>query len=405
MLSAFSSKCLLPFLVTVTCLLLILIISTPETTGCSWGYPIWIIRSKSADPLYRFMNNGKAGYIDSVGNIVIAPQFEGGYGNKGGEFHNGLMLPNGFGKYVDTWGKSPFDQHYSYAFDFSEGLAMVDDKANKWGYINTSGEFVITPRFDGASSFSEGLAAIRVGTEFGYIDRSGELVIPPRFVYGGDFHDGMAFVVAEGPCRYSWPGPCGGSDIFPRGTIRFDRIPQCSYGFIDRSGALISEKRYDSTGDFAEGLAPVRIGKKWGYIDKTGQVVIETKFDDANPFADGLALVGQDEMFGYIDRSGAFAISPEFRYAEDFSEGLAVVGTWFSDTKYRRPECYYINKQGKQAIAEKFRYASHFFKGLAHVRLKPVSSDGKSDWREERSFAYIDATGRKVFTYSETRTN
>lgn len=389
-------------MVTVTCSLLILAISTPETTGCSAGYAIWMIRSQSADPLYRFVINGKAGYIDSVGNIVIAPQFD-GYLNRGGEFHNGLM--NNFGKYVDTYGNSPFDQQYSYPMDFSEGLAVAEDKANKRGYIDTSGEFVISPRFEYASSFSEGLASIKLGNEFGYIDHSGKFVITPRFVYGGDFHDGMAFVVVEGPCKHYWPGPCGGFDIFPRGTIRFDRIPQCGYAVIDRSGAVISEKRFDSPEDFSEGLAPVRIGQKWGYIDKAGQVTIEAKFDNANPFADGLALVRQGEMFGYIDRTGAFAILPEFRYAEDFSEGLAVVGTWFSDTKLRRPECYYINKQGNQAIHEKFTYASHFFRGLAHVRLKPVSNDETSDWREERSFAYIDATGKKVFTYNETRTN
>src|ERR1700704_1310768 len=36
---------------------------------------------------------------------------------------------------------------------------------------------VIKPQFDEADSFSEGLAAVRVGAKFGYIDKQGTIVI------------------------------------------------------------------------------------------------------------------------------------------------------------------------------------------------------------------------------------
>jgi hypothetical protein len=57
--------------------------------GCSADYLIWIPRSKSADPLYRFVKNGKAGYIDRSGRVVIPPKLE-PYGNYGSEFHDGV---------------------------------------------------------------------------------------------------------------------------------------------------------------------------------------------------------------------------------------------------------------------------------------------------------------------------
>jgi hypothetical protein len=41
--------------------------------ACEWDYVIWGIRSKSADSLFRFVRNGKAGYIDSTGKIVVNP--------------------------------------------------------------------------------------------------------------------------------------------------------------------------------------------------------------------------------------------------------------------------------------------------------------------------------------------
>jgi hypothetical protein len=60
-------------------------------------------RSKQADPLYRFVRNDKAGYIDQSGKVVIEPKFE-FYSNSRGEFRDGLMeIGVNDGKYVDTF--------------------------------------------------------------------------------------------------------------------------------------------------------------------------------------------------------------------------------------------------------------------------------------------------------------
>ena len=70
--------------------------------------------------LYPVRVNGKEGYIDATGRIVIKPQF----------------------------------QSVEY---FSEGLAHVCI-GNKSGFIDKTGRFVINPQFDNARGFSEGLA-------------------------------------------------------------------------------------------------------------------------------------------------------------------------------------------------------------------------------------------------------
>ena len=77
--------------------------------ACESVYPIWIQRSSTADPLYRFVRNGKAGYIDGTGQIVIPPTLE-AYGNYGGEFHDGLIeIGVSDGLYVDRTGKVVLD--------------------------------------------------------------------------------------------------------------------------------------------------------------------------------------------------------------------------------------------------------------------------------------------------------
>lgn len=58
------------------------------------------------------------------------------------------------------------------------------------------------------------------------------------------------------------------------------------------------------SGDFSEGLAVVEKNGKMGYIDKTGKIVIEPKYDAAYPFIDGRAAVQIEFKAGFIDRTG-----------------------------------------------------------------------------------------------------
>ena len=278
---------------------LTLLLITRSAWACTWDYLIWMVRSHSGDPLYRFVENGKAGYINRAGKVVVKPGFP-AYGNGGDEFRNGLLHISVSGaRYVDTTGKLVIDKNYSSAWDFSEGLAAALPKdSKKWGYIDGSGEFVISPRFDTypkgyVYSFSEGLAMIQVGRRYGWIDRSGQFVIPPTFLHGTGFHNGMARVVVEGPCIYFGDGPCPESETLGERPQR--QAPPCRFAFIDRSGAIISDQRYDRAKDFSEEVAPVRVGEKWGYVDKKGQMVIKADFDDAEPFSErlGASSAGQ----------------------------------------------------------------------------------------------------------------
>ncbi len=332
------------------------------------------------------------GFIDRRGKVIVPPKLEFSGHNGGDEFHDGLLeIGEGDGIYVDRSGNNVIDKGFFSGWDFSEGLAVaMPEDPKKWGYINTKGEWAISPRFDTSPNgyvwpFQGGIAKIEVAAKIGYIDHSGAFTIAPRFLDGESFYDGMARVVVGGPCMYG-DGLCGGFGALPKGTKQNASLPRCKYAFIDRSGKIISDDRYDAADHFSEGLAPVQSGKQWGYIDKTGKMVIAPQFDTAAPFSDGAALVSTNKLFGYIDKAGKFTIPPRFSYAEDFSEGLAVVGS-------RDSGVWYSDHTGKQAIPGTFAVASAFFKGLAHVRLSSRLDD-------EQAFAYIDRTGRRVFSYT-----
>ncbi len=92
-------------------------------------------------------------------------------------------------------GKKIFiEPQYDFAWDFSEGLAVIEI-AGKQGFIDINGETVIQPIFDKAYSFSEGFAKIKMGGKYGYIDKNGKIVIGVQFDDAGDFNRGIARVL------------------------------------------------------------------------------------------------------------------------------------------------------------------------------------------------------------------
>jgi hypothetical protein len=64
-------------------------------------------------------------------------------------------------------------------------------QAAKWGFANPDGKIVINPKYDEVQWFSEGYAAVKVGSKWGYINKSGALVIPARYTVAKSFRKGF----------------------------------------------------------------------------------------------------------------------------------------------------------------------------------------------------------------------
>ena len=132
--------------------------------------------------------------------------------------------------------------------------------------------------------------------------------------------------------KYAWKGK------YYEGLamVRLDK----KYGFIDKTGKEVIPIKYDDVWYFSEGLAAVSLNNKWGFIDKTGKEVILIKYDDAESPSEGLAKVKLNDKYGFIDKTGKEVIPIKYDYAEGFSEeGLAQVklnNKWF-----------YINQKGE----------------------------------------------------------
>ncbi|MEG1609085.1 MAG: WG repeat-containing protein, partial [Clostridia bacterium] len=112
------------------------------------------------ESIVKFCRQGKWGYKDWKGNVLIQPTF---------------------------------DEAYS----FYEGMACVE-RAGKLGFINAKGEVVIDFVYDTATSFSEGFASVTKDEKTGYIDKDGKQVIDFVYEIATPFHDGRAVVFVDG---------------------------------------------------------------------------------------------------------------------------------------------------------------------------------------------------------------
>ena len=143
----------------------------------------------------------------------------------------------------------------------SENVSLTPFVAERHKTTEMTGHFVINPQFDGAYSFSDGLAAVRIGDDktgkWGFIDNQGHFVINPQFDGVASFSDGLA-------------------------EVRIGDFGTGKSGFIDKQGKFVINPQFDGAYSFSDGLAAVRIGDdktgKWGFIDNQGKFVINLKF-------------------------------------------------------------------------------------------------------------------------------
>jgi hypothetical protein len=139
---------------------------------------------------FQVMQNGKTGFRDLDGRIVIEPTFD-----------NAEMFSEGLStvQIGDKFGL--IDEKGNYvlpltAFEFlgsvHNGLASFRVN-NKYGFVNTKGQEVIKPQHDWVDEFSEGLCAVRNEEgKHGYIDTTGKLIIDFQFQYANKFENGLA---------------------------------------------------------------------------------------------------------------------------------------------------------------------------------------------------------------------
>ena len=262
----------------------------------------------------------------------------------------------------------------------------------KWGFIDQTGNEVVSPKYDQTLRMTSGLAPFRVGTKWGFIDGAGQVVMPPTIEGGlpptfckdvAPYAAGGKFALLtsngelknyEGVDRYTG---CGEGMI----SIRKSR----KWGFVGKSGIVV-EPSFDDVRPFHDGLAGAQLGGKWGLIDLTGSWVVKPQFSRVGMYSEGLAPVAVGEAWGFVDRTGKMVIAPKFASALAFSDGRAAVTVLNAENV---PTHGFIDRDGKLIVPAAYRGVSDYHNERAMV------FDGKG-------YGYIDKSGKVAIPLANT---
>jgi len=320
--------------------------------------------SEDGTGLFGYINRQKIWYV--LPEYVSAQQFRNGYSiasNNEGEF---IVSERGDIRKLDE---------RTGVIEFSENLGVgssFDTRGYRfrYHYVDINGNTILPGPFEGAKSFSEGLAAVKKDGKWGYINRDGEYEISPQFSDAGSFSEGLADIYDDSGRRafidvtgnvvipYHYSGIGYGS--FNNGVcLRQKSNNSNKYGLIDKSGKWVVDAQYDwiYTGFICELVKGDKVGvflpsigtmiePKYSKIEIIGETAIvlydgelsylfdissnslrKNKYYSLTSYSEGLLCAKVDEkgLWGYVDISGGWIIEPQFTEIRPFCTGLAAV--------------------------------------------------------------------------------
>ena len=269
--------------------------------------------------------DGETTYIDKNGKSGKVPDADTYYTYF---YHNLVSFKEGdlLGKW-DTNFKEVIPADYkALGPNTDAGLFWYTEDGTNYGFLNEQGKAVLNAddyEFSYCGSFDDGICVVGIdkktddGTErrYGVIDKTGEYTISPQ--KSGIFNMG-------------------------EGRVAFFKSSTSKYGIWDKNGEEVISATYDDLDAFSCGLAMVVKNDKYGFIDKNGNEVISPRYHSASGFYDNVAWVmkSSDSRIELIDKNGEQILRlKEEEHPEDmFHNGLCLI--YNNDTKEYR----YIDK-------------------------------------------------------------
>lgn len=293
--------------------------------------------------------------------------------------------------YINAQGKLLRRIKAAYAYPFSEGLAAVQ-KRDKWGYINPQGKWLIKPQFDWALSFHENRAAVAIGLEQGYINRTGEIVIPPIFEEAKEFTNGIAIVRKNG--RYGLIDTLGNAlisthlkSITPWEKDYYQlETGNKKLGLANAKGKLILDTIYNEISFIKGKFIRAKDDGQVGHFDLKGNVIIPIIYDFLGFVSEeGFMAAEKNGKYGFINTEGEIVLPFEYENCEmGFKDGR----TWVKkDGKFILMDAHFN-------IIKEVPYDDvyYFINGFAIVAKK--SEKINLGW----SFGYVNRAGEEVIS-------
>lgn len=242
-------------------------------------------------------------------------------------------------------GSSKVKAKFSAIGYYANDMVAVCDSVGLWYFMNSEGEYMynisqgVSGTITEVGLYNNELFPVCVDGEYFYFNLDMKKCGGP-YEYAGSFSGGVAAIKENG----NWYlikndetkiNADGYSDIIvdERGVCcQKDRVfvnIDENYYLVNTHGEKIGTSSFESAELFSsDGYAAILQDGLWGFIDISGNIVIEPRFENAKSFSMGLAPIYQNNSWGYIDIDGNIVIPTEYVEAFSFSNsGTAYVKT------------------------------------------------------------------------------
>jgi hypothetical protein len=299
----------------------------------------------------------KMGYIDTLGNWIISPNFD-----EASDFYEGLasVCKNDSCYFINKDGQRVFTSFFEEAETFKAGITIVK-KNNAYCLMNRIGQ-IVSKEYQEINSQSEKLFVCKDKEKYGAINDKGQVVIP--FVYNklGDFKNGFAYYFTS------------------------------YFGLLNKNNQQLNAQWDWVSGVDTNHIIIVSKDKKFGLMNSSEQLVLTPQFDYIAVCKNGIYLIVKDNKYGFFDVfDKCFVTETDFIYNAIYDANYYTNGKYFK--LVRDHDISLIDANGRPSIPFGM-YTNLFFAKCDLIRIQKNNKYGFVD-RKLKSVTpieYIQAT-------------
>lgn len=196
-------------------------------------------------------------------------------------------------------------------------LIPLKNTDDKYGFIDTLGNWIIKPQYDDALAFSEGFASVCKNDSCFYINKEGRKTSAHYFTETESYKDGIAIVKKD---NYYYLINRSGQFI----SKSYEDINEPShklfvcklnnlYGAINFKGEIIIPFSYSKLGNFKNKFA-YYLSKQYGLVDIQNKALPAQWDWISDVDTNSMAVVKKQNLFGLMRSDGELFLQPQYDY-------------------------------------------------------------------------------------------
>jgi len=326
----------------------------------------------------------KFGYIDTLGNWIIKPQFDDAQ-----EFKEGFasVCKNDSCFYINKEGIKTSENYFEETENYTDGIAIVK-KDNAYFLINRSGQ-LISKGYQDINASTNKLFVCKLNNLYGAINAKGETIIPFEYNKLGNFKNRFAYYLST------------------------------QYGLVDVNNRKL-EAKWDWISDVdSNSVAVVKKKNQFGLMTVSEQLILPCEYDYVVHCQNDIYLVVKNGLYGFYNiNEKCFVTSVDYNYNSSYEPRYYTNGKYFK--LIQDDEVALVDANGRNSI-NFGTYTNMFFAkcdiiriqkknkyGFVDRKLKPVTPiefDKATDFENNLAIVskginslLIDKTGKVIYS-------